>query len=154
MSTQRAAQGVFWWSLFKQKADVDGSFRGPGHIDSGKREPLTGQFKRLEKKKGGRDQGYWRRADIGSLSLLPLLPRDDQELWDNKSKLQCEESWLKKGEKVMVEASRWSKNKPETYTNCLTVPHKNIFYTPNLQASITIDNGNVIKKKTLFIPFQ
>lgn len=31
---------------------MDGSFRGPGHIDSGKREPLTGQFKRLEKKKG------------------------------------------------------------------------------------------------------
>lgn len=35
MSTQRAAQGVFWWGLFKQKADADGSLRGPGHIDSG-----------------------------------------------------------------------------------------------------------------------
>lgn len=57
MSTQRAAQGVFWWSLFKQKADVDGSFRGPGHIDSGKREPLTGQFKRLEKKNGAGIRG-------------------------------------------------------------------------------------------------
>lgn len=35
MSAQRAAQGVFWWGLFKQKADVDGSLRGLGRIDSG-----------------------------------------------------------------------------------------------------------------------
>lgn len=35
MSAQRAAQGFFWWGLFKQKADADGSFRGPGYIDYG-----------------------------------------------------------------------------------------------------------------------
>lgn len=35
MSSQRAEQGAFWWGLFKQKADVDGSLRGLGRIDSG-----------------------------------------------------------------------------------------------------------------------
>ncbi|KAI9519397.1 hypothetical protein NQZ68_028754 [Dissostichus eleginoides] len=33
--TRVAAQGAFWWGLFKQKADVDGSLRGLGRIDSG-----------------------------------------------------------------------------------------------------------------------
>lgn len=34
MRTQKKAQGFFWWVLFKQKADVDGSLRGPARIDS------------------------------------------------------------------------------------------------------------------------
>ena len=35
MCAQRAALGPFWWGLFKQKADADGSLRGTGRIDSG-----------------------------------------------------------------------------------------------------------------------
>lgn len=61
MGTQKAAQGVFWWGLFKQKADVEGSLRGPGCTDSGEESGWQVSPKAL--KNESRIRGYQGRVE-------------------------------------------------------------------------------------------
>lgn len=66
----KAAQGVFWWGLFKQKADVDGSLRGPGCTDSG--EESGWQVSPRAIKNGSRIRGYQGRVEA---QLSPSTPQ-------------------------------------------------------------------------------
>lgn len=79
MSTQKAAQGVFWWGLFKQKADVDGSLRGPGCTDSGEESAWQVSPKAL--KNGSRITGYQGRAEPQPSPSAPQRQAETYRQW-------------------------------------------------------------------------